>query len=594
MKSSVKRNLIISFLLIILIIGFLSLVSIDGSRHSGNKIHMVNDEILPHTLDFLELEKNILLIQQHLTTISAARAAFGLDEGFVEAAAAYKNATEIFNKLISLHESEPETRDRLIELQTRMNEFYELGRETAVKYIESGPEAGNLLMERFNPLAQRLSREISVMVDEHILELDSSFKDIEEVNSKLIILSVVSGIAALLAGIFLAIIAISKINRGLKLIYKFSNNLYSGNLCDDIQIDRNDEFGELALNFKESIGRLRILLKNVTGSAERNLTMCSSLSTSSTEVSHAVDNMDAYIDNMNNQLENQDAEIAEAVAAVNEIAANIASLTKQIENQSSAVTQSSSSIEEMSASIQNIAKISQQRNEKIRELIEIIASARNNAGETENNIAEVYKLSQNLQQITEVIDNISSQTNLLAMNAAIEAAHAGEAGKGFAVVAEEIRKLAEDSGTNASQISATLTDIIGIIEKAREASVENLDSFNRVENEVGNFTQTFQEINSTMAELSAGTTEIITAVTSLSDITSSIRSASTEINEGSSNVNEAMVNIKQLSDSVLTEIAEIRNGISGITSSIGRLHDISNESQNSTETVKNNIQQFQI
>lgn len=594
MKASVKRNLILSFIFILLIIMFLSSVSITGSKASGDQIHEVNTEILPHTLDFLALEKDILSIQQNLTTISAARAAFGLDEGFVEAAEAYDHATSLFNKLIEIHKAEPETLAALKDMKFRMDDFYSLGRETAKAYINDGPEAGNHLMETFNPRAQRLSREISAMVDEHLLELNESFIDIEEVNSNLILAAIVSGIIAVFAGIILAAVSVTKISRGLILINRFSENLYAGILSNTVKIKRKDEFGTLAENFNKSIARLRELVMNVTGSAEHNLSMCSSLSASSRDVSQAVADMNGYIDNMNNQLENQDNEIAESVSAVNEITANISSLTKQIEHQAAAVTESSSSIEEMSASIQNIAKLSQDRNSRIEELLKIISVSRADAKETETDIGRVYDLSQNLKEITEVIDNISNQTNLLAMNAAIEAAHAGDAGRGFAVVAQEIRKLAEETGTNAKQISETLNDINNLVEKARATSVDNLESFIKVEMEVGSFTQTFQEINSTMAELSAGTKEIITAVTSLSDITSNIRSASEEINDGSASVNSSMNNIKQLSDSVLVEIARIHEGISDISNSILQLHDISNESQNSTETVRSNIQQFQI
>ncbi len=594
MKVSIKSSLIISFVLIIFIIIFLSITSIQGNLDSGKMISEVNNEVLPHTLDYLELEKNVMQIQQHLTTISASRAAFGLDEGFIGAAAAYERAEEIFADLLDEHRNEPEILEALTTLQVKFKDFYSLGRETAKIYIAEGSEKGNLMMEKFNPAAEGLSRELSEMVETHRAELSSSFRTIGNTNSRLIFLSIISGIVAVLIGIILSIVSVKRISNGVNLIYKFSKLLAEGNLAERISTKRKDEFGMLAENFNLSIGKLNELVSNMNVSADQNFSVCSNLSSSSDSVSGAAEVMESSISSMNAQLENQDNEIAEAVTAVNEISANIASLTRQIENQSKAVTSSSASVEEMGASINNIAKLSRDRNHKIEELISTIVQTRSNAEKTESIISEVHSLTESMQEITGVINNISSQTNLLAMNAAIEAAHAGEAGRGFAVVAEEIRKLAEDTGANADQISNTLNKITAIVQQALNASVENRESFNRVESEVSGFTETFQEINSTMSELSEGTADVIGSVSALSDITSEIKIASSEINAGTENINSAMGNIKQLSDSVLQEIREIGTGVENITDSIENLHAISVESRNANELVRKSISLFRI
>ena len=594
MKASIKRSLIISFAVIVLIIIFLSVISIQGSIYSGDMVSEVNDEILPHTLNYLALEKEVMLIQQHLTTISASRAAFGLDEGFVEAEAAHERANKLFDHLINSHQNEPEVYQSLKDLQTKFEDFYTLGRETAKIYIAEGSATGNIMMEKFNPAANRLSRELSAMVEEHRIELSESFKSVENTNTRLIFIALISGAAAVLIGVILSLISYRKISGGLSLVNVFSTNLAEGNLADTVNFKRKDEFGTLADNFNDSFNRLKALIGNMISSADHNFTVCRSLSVSSEEVSNAAGIMDSNINSMSSQLETQDNEIAEAVAAVNQISANIASLTRQIEYQSKAVSESSASVEEMGASINNIAKISRDRNEKTRELIEIITGTRNNAETTESIIAEVNSLTESMQEITGVINSISSQTNLLAMNAAIEAAHAGEAGRGFAVVAQEIRKLAEDTGSNAKRISDTLNKIVSIVQDATNASVENRESFNRVEQEVSGFTETFQEINSTMEELSAGTSDVVGSVSALSDITSEIQTASSEINSGTSNINSSMNSIKQLSDAVLSEIKELSSGITDITGSISRLHSISIESQEANAAVRQNIDMFKI
>jgi len=204
-----------------------------------------------------------------------------------------------------------------------------------------------------------------------------------------------------------------------------------------------------------------------------------------------------------------------------------------VERQGSAVAQSSAATEEMIANIQAVASTLTRNMENVKGLEEASEVGRAGLGEVAADISEIARESESLLEINSVMQNIASQTNLLSMNAAIEAAHAGESGKGFAVVADEIRKLAESSSSQSKTISAALKKIKGSIDKITRSTDNVLNKFEVIDADIKTVTEQERGILSAMEEQGRGGKQVLEAIGRVNDITHQVRDSSRQMLEDS-------------------------------------------------------------
>jgi len=257
--------------------------------------------------------------------------------------------------------------------------------------------------------------------------------------------------------------------------------------------------------------------------------------------------------------------INNAAAALDQIAANTRSFNGVIEKQNGIITQTGSAIEQMSATVNGVTKLIKQKTEEAAELQEIIEKGGEGVVSTAKAIEEVSEGITAVSEIIRVINSIAAQTNLLAMNAAIEAAHAGEFGKGFAVVATEVRKLAESTTQNSKQIASSLKTIIDQINGAKAASDSAGKTFDNVKNDVERFIGAFQEIAHSNSELSAKTNHIFSSMDELKSISNEISVGSKEIVAGTENIDFVLRSTKDFSEKLATEVGEIEEKIYDIS-----------------------------
>ena len=226
------------------------------------------------------------------------------------------------------------------------------------------------------------------------------------------------------------------------------------------------------------------------------------------------------------------AEIEKSTNLASEIRTTIESVNEKSHGQYASLEESSASVEEMISSIGSASKIATDRQSAVEGLVTTARKGELDLKETVNGIEEIARSVADINEMINVINNVASSTNLLSINAAIEAAHAGDSGRGFSVVAEEIRKLAETTADNARTISTTLNTIVTGITEAATKSRSTGDRVAGIITEILDVADSLTQLTNSMHEMSVGSGQIIEAITSLKDVSYQMRDHYGEMSEG--------------------------------------------------------------
>ncbi|MDR1149852.1 MAG: methyl-accepting chemotaxis protein, partial [Spirochaetaceae bacterium] len=257
-----------------------------------------------------------------------------------------------------------------------------------------------------------------------------------------------------------------------------------GDLTSRITIHSNDEIGEMGTYFNQTMEKIQNLVKAIKNQTVTLSDIGNELASNMTETAAAINEITSNIQSIKGQVVNQAASVTETNATMEQITLNLDKLNGLVEKQTSNVSQSSSAVEEMLANIQSVTQTLVKNGSNVKELADASEVGRSGLQDVAADIQQIARESEGLLEINAVMENIASQTNLLSMNAAIEAAHAGEAGKGFAVVADEIRKLAESSGEQSKTISSVLKKIKDSIDKITRSTDAVLNKFEAIDSGV--------------------------------------------------------------------------------------------------------------
>lgn len=511
---TIKVRSIVSFGLIVLLVLIMGIFQQQNAKSQLEQVQLIKEKTLQTTLLADEMKLAVVQVQQYLTDISATRALNHLDDGFEQA----EKYSEIFYRdLEQVKKMHPEDQKRLDTIKVAFDEYYSTGQKMARGYIQGGPELGNKMMLEFDTISVEINDKVDLFQQENMTETQNSLANVEKLidhNKQwflwmfciMLLICIVVGVVFVRS----IVVPVNKLTSAAKVIA-------NGDLCQkDIEVRTKDEIKDLAESFNLMKSNLHSLIHSMTANVEHTTSAAEELAASTDEISKSSHDIANLVEKM--AISDNQAAVTgrESSIAMDETAQGV-----------QRIAEATQMLHSKAVDTQSIANDGEKTLHIAENQMSIIQQSSNTTNER---IKKLSTQSAEIVNITKVITEITEQTNLLALNAAIEAARAGEHGKGFAVVADEVRKLAEESKASANQI----VDVIALIqqetkevEKAVNVTVLNVDegvtfiqnaqnAFDGILTAIVDMTSQIEDVSASTQQISASTEEMAASVNEMS------------------------------------------------------------------------------
>ena len=424
--------------------------------------------------------------------------------------------------------------------------------------------------------------------------LSSALQDIP--NTKLVWSYIFpEGIFGAIFIILSSLIQMRSVSGRVKVIQDFTQQVagkdYTG---EPLLVTTRNEFGLLINDLNTFKDETHNLLSDIEKSVEISLSTADNVSTSMTSTSKSIGEIMSNIDKIQERTGYQSESVQKSDQTIQNMISKIHELNENVRHQVECVTNSSSAVDEMVANIRSVTQILEGNSRTVQTLGTESETGRKHIKESAVLATTILEKSAGLMEASSVVQNIARQTNLLAMNAAIEAAHAGEAGKGFAVVADEIRKLAEQSNTQGKNIANQLGELQGIIKSVSENTKSVQNQFEVIFDLTNKVQEQEAVIRNAMDEQNKGNAQVLQSINEIESSADTVKENTTVLLDGGNQIGEEMKNLENVTKEITESMNRMTSDSREIVQSVETCHKLSDENQSNLEALKHNVGMFKI